>query len=171
MESSRLPEPVIWATKQLLNPVQPNAALKNRLNLTRLAELDRQFCEFAQLQRHNMPRCGWTKTVRLALGMSSKALGSRLGMTGQGVRKLEQAEADGTITLKTLARLAQGLDCEVRYVLLPRTSLVEQVLTRAQQVADAPLPATFHAGALLHEAEALEAIATLLAQVNRRGFW
>ena len=140
MESSRLPEPVIWATKQLLNPVQPNAALKNRLNLTRLAELDRQFCEFAQLQRHNMPRCGWTKTVRLALGMSSKALGSRLGMTGQGVRKLEQAEADGTITLKTLARLAQGLDCEVRYVLLPRTSLVEQVLTRAQQVADAPLP-------------------------------
>ena len=100
---------MIWATKQLLNPVQPNAALKNRLNLTRLAELDRQFCEFAQLQRHNMPRCGWTKTVRLAMGMSSTALGGRLGMTGQGVRKLEQAEADGTITLKTLARLAQGL--------------------------------------------------------------
>ena len=105
------------------------------------------------------------------MAMSSKALGSRLGMTGQGVRKLEQAEADGTITLKTLARLAQGLDCEVRYVLLPRTSLVEQVLTRAQQVADAPLPATSHAGALLHEAETLEAISTLLAQVNRRGFW
>lgn len=103
--------------------------------------------------------------------MSSKALGSRLGMTGQGVRKLEQAEADGTITLKTLARLAQGLDCEVRYVLLPRTSLVEQVLTRAQQVADAPLSATSQAGTLLHEAETLEAIATLLAQVNRRGFW
>ena len=171
MESSRLPEPVIWATKQLLNPVQPNAALKNRLNLTRLAELDRQFCEFAQLQRYSTPRCGWTKTVRLAMGMSSTVLGGRLGMTGQGVRKLEQAEADGTITLKTLARLAQGLDCEVRYVLLPRTSLVEQVLTRAQQVADAPLPATSHAGALLHEAETLEAISTLLAQVNRRGFW
>jgi len=105
------------------------------------------------------------------MAMSSKALGSRLGMTGQGVRKLEQAEADGTITLKTLARLAQGLDCEVRYVLLPRTSLVEQVLTRAQQVADAPLPATSHAVALLHEAETLEAISTLLARVNRRGFW
>ena len=43
--------------------------------------------------------------------------------------------------------------------------------TRAQQVADAPLPATSHAVALLHEAETLEAISTLLAQVNRRGFW
>lgn len=146
--------------------------MKNRLDFTRLADLDRQFCEFAQLQRHAPPRCGWTKTLRLALGMSSKALGSRVGMTGQGVRKLEQAEADGTITLKTLARLAQGLDCEVRYVLLPRTSLVEQVLTRAQQVADAPVPATTsQAGALLHEAETLEAISTLLARVNRRGFW
>ena len=43
--------------------------------------------------------------------------------------------------------------------------------TRAQQVADAPLPATSHAGALLRDAEALEAISTLLARVNRRGFW
>ena len=171
MESSRLPEPVIWATKQLLNPVQPNAALKNRLNLTRLAELDRQFCEFAQLQRHNMPRCGWTKTVRLAMGMSSTALGGRLGMTGQGVRKLEQAEADGTITLKTLTRLAQGLDCEVQYVLVPRTSLVEQVLTRAQEVAGAPPLLTPHSVTLLREAEALEAISKLMKQVNRRGFW
>ena len=89
--------------------------LKNRLNLTRLAELDRQFCDFAKLQRNATPRCGWAKTVRLALGMSSKALGERLGMTAQGVRKLEQAEANGTITLNTLARLAHGLDCEVGF--------------------------------------------------------
>lgn len=92
-------------------------------------------------------------------------------MTGQGVRKLEQAEADGTITLNTLTRLAQGLDCEVRYVLVPRTSLVEQVLRRAQEVACAPLPIRPQAGALLPEAEALEAISALLEQVNRRGFW
>jgi predicted DNA-binding mobile mystery protein A len=145
--------------------------VKSRLDFTRLADLDRQFCEFAQLQRHTTPRCGWTKTIRLALGMSSKALGDRLGMTGQGVRKLEQAETDGTITLKTLARLAEGLDCEVRYVLLPRTSLVEQVIRRAQEVAGASRPVTPQAGGLLREVEALEAISTLLAQVNRRGFW
>ena len=71
--------------------------MKNRLDLTRLAELDRQFCEFTKLRPLATPRCGWAKTVRLALGMSSKALGDRLGMTAQGVRKLEQAEADGSI--------------------------------------------------------------------------
>lgn len=171
MESSWLPQPVTWTTNPLPNPAPYNAALKNRLDLTRLAELDRQFCEFAQLQRHTTPRCGWTKTVRLALGMSSKALGARLSMTGQGVRKLEQAEADGTITLKTLTRLAQGLDCEVQYVLVPRTSLVEQVLARAKEIADAPLSVTPQAWALLREAEELETISMLLKQVNRRGFW
>ncbi|MFC7410364.1 hypothetical protein [Hydrogenophaga atypica] len=31
-------------------------------------------------------------------------------MTAQGVRKLEQAEADGSISLRTLARLANGMD-------------------------------------------------------------
>lgn len=170
MKSSWFPKPVIWTTNPLPNPALYNATLKNRLDFNRLAELDRQFCEFAQLQRHTTPRCGWMKTVRLALGMSSKALGARLSMTGQGVRKLEQAEADGTITLKTLTRLAQGLDCEVRYVLVPRTSLVKQVLTRAQEVAGAPLSVMPH-GALLREAEELEAISMLLKQVNRRGFW
>ena len=76
----------------------------------------------------------------LALGMSSKALGARLGVTAQGVRKLEQAEEGGTITLNTLARIAHGLDCEVHYVFVPRTSLVQQVLQRIHEVSGSPMP-------------------------------
>lgn len=145
--------------------------LKNRLNLTRLAELDRQFCDFAKLQRHATPRCGWTKTVRLALGMSSEALGERLGVTAQGARKLEQAEANGTITLNTLARLAHGLDCEVRYVFIPRTSLMEQVLRRRHEVAGVPMPPLLAAADALTEAQRLQALSDALAQVNKRGLW
>ena len=145
--------------------------LKNRLNLTRLAELDRQFCEFAKLQPTAAPRCGWTKTVRLALGMSSQALGARLGVTAQGARKLEQAEANGNITLNTLARLAQGLECEVRYVFVPRTSLVEQVLTRTHEVAGFPMPPALAATDMLTEAQRLAALSTALAHVNKRGLW
>ena len=147
------------------------AILKNRLDLTRLAELDRQFCDFAKLQRNATPRCGWTKTVRLALGMSSKALGDRLGMTAQGVRKLEHAEANGTITLNTLARLAHGLDCEVHYMFVPRTSLVEQVLRRTHEVAGIPMPPTLKVTDVLTEAQTLAALSTALAQVSKRGLW
>ena len=145
--------------------------MKNRLNLTRLAELDKQFCDFAKLQPTAAPRCGWTKTVRLALGMSSQALGERLGVTAQGARKLEQAEANGNITLNTLARLAHGLDCEVRYVFVPRTSLVEQVLRRTHAVARIPMPPVFAATDALTEAQRLHALSVVLAQVNKRGLW
>jgi predicted DNA-binding mobile mystery protein A len=145
--------------------------LKTRLNLTRLAELDRQFCEFAKLRLHATPRCGWAKTVRLALGMSSKALGDRLGMTAQGVRKLEQAEADASITLRTLMRLADGMDCEVHYVLLPRTSLLEQVVKRAHEVAGGLHEVSPRTRQLSTEPETLEMLGTLFAQASRRGFW
>lgn len=134
-----------------------------------MAELDRQFCDFAKLQRNATPRCGWTKTIRLALGMSSKALGERLGMTAQGARKLEQAEANGSITLNTLARLAHGLDCEVRYVFVPRTSLVEQVLRRTHEVAGFPMPPVLATTDALTETQRLAALSTVL--VNKRGLW
>lgn len=145
--------------------------LKNRLDLARLVELDRQFCDFAKLQHCATPRCGWTKTVRLALGMSSKALGERLGITAQGVRKLEQAEATGSITLNTLTRLAHGLDCDVRYVFVPRTSLVEQVLIRTHEVAGFPTPPGRATTDVQTEAQRLVALSTVLAQVTKRGLW
>ena len=168
METIWLPH-CVWGGNQ---PVASDAfTLKNRLNLTRLAELDRQFCDFAKLQPTAAPRCGWTKTVRLALGMSSRALGERLGVTAQGARKLEQAEENGNITLNTLARLAHGLDCEVRYVFVPRTSLMEQVLRRTHEIAGLPMPPVFAATDALTEAQRLQALSVVLAQVNKRGLW
>lgn len=145
--------------------------MKNRLDLNRLAELDRQFCEFSKLQWEGTPRCGWTKTVRLALGMSSNALGRRLGVTGQGVRKLEEAEADGSITLNTLSRIAHGLDCDVHYIFIPRTSLVEQVLKRTHEVAGIAIPPLPKVTEALREVEALEALSVALNQVKKRGLW
>ena len=103
--------------------------------------------------------------------MSSQALGERLGVTAQGARKLEQAEANGNITLNTLARLAHGLDCEVRYVFVPRTSLVEQVLRRTHEVAGFPMPPVHAPNDALMEAQKLQALSTVLAQVNKRGLW
>ena len=146
--------------------------MKSRLDFTRLAELDRQFCEFAKLHRDVTPRCGWVKTVRLALGMSSTALAARTGMTAQGVRQLEQAEENGSISLKTLAKLADGLDCEVHYILLPRSSLLDQVLKQSREIHGGQLPASLNGTTeKILDSEALSALSALLANVNKRGFW
>jgi len=93
-------------------------------------------------------------------------------MTAQGVRKLEQAEANGSISLNTLAKLADGLDCEVRYILLPRSSLLDQVLKQSKEIDGTQLPITLNgATEMLLDAEALSALSALFANVNKRGFW
>lgn len=94
-----------------------------------------------------------------------------MGVTAQGARKLEQAEANGTITLNTLARLAHGLDCEVHYMFVPRTSLVEQVLRRTQEIAGIPIPSTLKGVEAQKDAETLMAFTNALAKVSKRGLW
>lgn len=146
--------------------------MKTPLNIHRLAEIDRQLHEIGNFGAIKTPRSGWVKTLRLAMGMSSLALGERVSMSPQGVRQLERAEADGTIALRTLARLAEGLDCEVRYVLIPRTRLVDQLLRRAQEKSvDIGGLARSGVGAGPLDTEAVLQLTSLLSGVNRRGFW
>jgi predicted DNA-binding mobile mystery protein A len=67
--------------------------------------------------------------------MSASALARRLGMTPAGVRSLEKAEANETITLTSLKKMAEALDCELHYALVPRVSLKQTRTDRALQVA------------------------------------
>ena len=105
--------------------------------------------QFRDLQLHQMdallgswksaqlcarPKSGWVRAVRETLGMSAAAFARRLGISHAGVRKLEASEASDVITLATLRKLAQALDCELQYALVPRTSLSEQIQERAQTV-------------------------------------
>ena len=145
--------------------------LKSRLNVTRLAELDAQLREYARLHRNGAPRCGWVKTIRLAFGMSSNALGCRIGISAQGVRKLEVAEAEGSITLRTLAKLAHGLDCDVRYVLVPRTSLIEQVARRAREHEEDGVAVAPTTSVVVWDAEAFVAFSSVLERLSRKEFW
>ena len=92
------------------------------------------------------------RAIRESLGMSSAAFARRLGMTPAGVRKLESAEASDSITLASLRKLAQTLDCELQYALVPRTSLVQQVKDRAETVARERLRPIAHSMALEDQA-------------------
>ncbi|PWQ97295.1 mobile mystery protein A [Leucothrix arctica] len=76
-------------------------------------------------QLSRTPNQGWVRTIREALGMTVDSLAVRLGITPTGVRKVENSEAANTITLKSLMKAAEALDCELRYSLVPKYSLEE----------------------------------------------
>lgn len=61
------------------------------------------------------PPAGWIRTMREAKGVSLRKLGDRLGVRGNSIHVSERRELEGGISLYQLQRLAEALDCELRY--------------------------------------------------------
>jgi predicted DNA-binding mobile mystery protein A len=67
-----------------------------------------------------LPVKGWLRAVRDAVGRQQTEVARKIGVTRQTYAKLEQAEAGRTITLSSLDKAADALDCEVVYFLVPK---------------------------------------------------
>ncbi len=126
--------------------------MNKRFRDLQLQQMDALLKTWRAAQLSARPRSGWVRAVRESLGMSAAAFARRLGMSPAGVRKLEGAEASDTVTLASLRKLAQALDCELQYALVPRTSLVQQVKDRAEVVARERLRPIAHSMALEDQA-------------------
>ena len=101
----------------------------------RIAQMDAVLQNSANHPLPPRPPAGWLRAIREALGMTSAVLARRLGVTASGARKLEQAEAADAITLGTLRRVAEALDCDLQYALVPRRPLREMRRQQALQLA------------------------------------
>ena len=101
----------------------------------RLAQMDAVLQDAASHPLPPRPPAGWLRAIREALGLTSGVLAERLGVTASGARKLEQAEAIDAITLGTLRRVADALDCDLQYALVPRRPLREMRWQQALQLA------------------------------------
>lgn len=94
------------------------------------------------------PPRGWLKAIREALGLTTRQFGRRVGLANSTVVQAERSEAVGTISLSQLRRLAEALDCDVRYVLIPRRPLAEQVDAQAERKARERIAPLAHSMAL-----------------------
>lgn len=102
---------------------------------TARTKLDTRLATLKPVDRLQPPPKGWVRALRNALGMSSAQLGKLLNVRSQSVDDMEKTEANGTIRLETLRRVAQALDCTLVYALVPNTSLNEIVTFRAHVIA------------------------------------
>lgn len=103
----------------------------------KLEQVQCQLDAYAPLLKLHRPRRGWLKLVREALGRTERQQAARVGISGPALHKSEAAEADERITLGQLRRLADGLDCELVYALVPRRPLPEVIQQRAHCIAAA----------------------------------
>jgi predicted DNA-binding mobile mystery protein A len=94
------------------------------------------------------PSKGWIKSIRTALEMPLYEMARRLGVNSTTVLAAERNEVANTITLTQLKRMADVLDCDLVYALIPRKSLSEIVDEEAMKVATQEMSTVAHSMAL-----------------------
>ena len=133
--------------------------------------LDSKIASLPPLQKMQRPHKGWIRAVKEALGMSSKQLAARLGVSAPRITALEKSEVEETVTLASLRRAAEALDCALVYSFVPKGSFEEVLQTRARRIAADIIGKVDHTMRL--EAQNLqsetlnEEIETLAAQILR----
>ena len=95
--------------------------------------LDEQIQSFDSGKQQISPPAGWIQAVRLALGMSLRQLGKRLGISASAVTNFERRELAETISLATLKKTAQSMDMELVYYFKPRTGSISATLEKQAQ--------------------------------------
>lgn len=111
---------------------------------TQRKSLDEKLSHFAEAKKVVMPKSGWVRAIREAIGMSTVQLANRMGIQQSGVSFLEQREVAKTITLETLERAARAMNCELVYALVPKESLEKIVDEQAAKSAAQILSRTTH---------------------------
>jgi predicted DNA-binding mobile mystery protein A len=124
------------------------------------------------------PPSGWTKAIRESLGISTAQLAERLGVSQPSVIDLERREAGERITLASLKRAAEALECTLVYALVPKAPLEEMVRDAARRAAEAELAASLHSMGLEDQAprardrrEMVERLTAEIAEAGGRRLW
>jgi predicted DNA-binding mobile mystery protein A len=81
----------------------------------------------------NRPVKGWIKVIRESLGMTAAQLAKRLGTTSARVSAIEAGEEADSLSLKTLNKVAQTLNCRLFYILIPEKSLQTMLEEQARK--------------------------------------
>ncbi len=142
------------------------------------SQLDAALSRWRGADLPRRPPSGWIKAIREGLGMTASYLAHRLGVSVPTVIRLERSEAEDRITLATLRRVAEALDCELQYALVPRRPLQETLEQKANELAWERTASASHSMKLEAQAtrpETVEVQARALAQnlLNgpRRNLW
>jgi predicted DNA-binding mobile mystery protein A len=100
----------------------------------RRRQLDRAISKFG-LKQLSIPKGGWLREIRQALGVQGRDLAARLGVTPQRVTQLEKSEVEGKVTLEKLKEAAEALNCQLVYAFVPKDTFEATLRQEAERTA------------------------------------
>ena len=110
--------------------------IPHRGPLGKRAEIASSSRAFPRMNASAVPRTGWVREIRTALGLSQSQLAARACVSRATVQQMERAESRRRITLASLDRLASAMGCTVAVAIVPKGGTLED-LRRRQAMARA----------------------------------
>lgn len=93
-------------------------------------QLDRKIKPFQGTENTIIPERGWINNIRLALNMTLEQLGNKLNITRQGAKRIEESEAAGSISIKSMKEIGEHLDMKFVYGYVPYDGSIENLINR-----------------------------------------
>ena len=101
--------------------------MRNKRKLL-IEQLDQKLKPFLKTRMVLAPERGWVNTIRTTLNMTMAQLGVKLNITRQGVKRIEESEANGTITINSLKEVANAMDLKIVYALVPKSGTIDDLI-------------------------------------------
>jgi predicted DNA-binding mobile mystery protein A len=139
--------------------------MKNAKQHLILTQLDKKLELLKVLKEVSVPPKGWLYTIRTTLRMSLRQLSSKISITPQSLRDMENREVAGTITLNTLRDVAHAMDMQLVYGFVSRHESLEQMIEkRAKELAMEIVMRTNNSMSLEDQQNSKERITQAIAQ-------
>ena len=144
-----------------------------------IEQLDHKLKPYIDSKNSHVPEQGWINAVRSTLNMTLQQLGNKLNMTSQGVKRIEEREASGSVSLKSLKEVAGAMDMQLVYALAPKQNSIEELVnSKSHELAKKIVLRTEHNMKLENQAisddkikAAIEELAEDIKREMRRSLW
>lgn len=101
-----------------------------------IEQLDKKLEPFQKTDLVIIPDKGWIHTIRTTLNMTMAQLGTKLKITRQGVKSIEENEAKGSISINSLKEIGNVLDLKLVYGFVPKDGTIDNLINiKAQKLA------------------------------------
>ncbi|WP_218110383.1 helix-turn-helix domain-containing protein [Oligoflexus tunisiensis] len=100
-----------------------------------IEQAERRFKALRRTLPHMKVKGGWIAYVRHTIGMTFANLAKAADLSIPTVQQMEKREAKGQVTLQTLEKIAQAMNCELIYAFVPKQPINEYLKEKAQEKA------------------------------------
>jgi len=109
--------------------------MKTKLNGLAMTQIERRLDSLREIKGKSIVPNGWIKFIRKAMGLSSTDLARLSNLSPRTVTQAERREVEGKVSISTLKKMAEAMECDLVYSFVPRKSVRDTIKSKAKEKA------------------------------------